>query len=207
MNHLRRATDTHLTSPFSRSLVNKIHVKHMTQKQMTLVPIVGDESVAKPPHSKSGPSSVATIHRRSDMPLPPRLAKALHRHAVNVSQASSHSNHVITSQLHQPISVRRRTLLLKPEVHGLQKVKGRFLLCVAFHVMAGRPVAARLTWLSGFTKRLSTLDCWPVRHRQPCCARRHQQLKQYKVIDSVVIELCDVINGPYTRHFFFFLVD
>ena len=47
-----------------------------------------------------------------------------------------------------------------------------------FHVMVGRPVAARLTWLSGFAKRLSTLDRWPLRHRNNPAEPLDQQLKQ-----------------------------
>ena len=151
----------------------------MTLMQLTLVLIVGDESVARPLHSKSGPSSVATIHRRSDMPLPHRLAKSSpqtrgQRHTGLVAHRTRHK----LTQLHQPISVRRRTFLSIPAVHELQKVKGCILLYVAFHVMAGRPVAARLTWLSGFTKTSVDARSLAFTSPQNPAEPLDQQLKQ-----------------------------
>ena len=151
----------------------------MTLMQVTSVQIVGDESVARPLHSKAGPSSVATIHRRSDMPLPHRLAKALDSHVASVTQASSPTAHVITLHSFTNLSVSGGALSCRYYRSTRCRKVCCILLYVAFHVMVGCPVAARLTWLSGFAKRLSTLDCWPLRHRKDFPAEPlDQQLKQ-----------------------------
>ena len=148
-------------------LWNKIHVKRIILVQVTLATIVGDDSVARPLHSKSGLSSVATIHQRSDMNLPHRLAKALHEHVVSITLDSSPTAHVIKSHSFTNISVSGGVLSCRYQRFTLCKnVKGRISLYVAFHVMAGRPVAAHLTWLSEFTQNLSTLDCGPLRYRR-----------------------------------------